>query len=146
MLLKLENSQTRVKIITKRQLLVISCVALQCTCCEYASNSPVFSTMFPLVNVTVGLHWLRSSSLGNQNDYTPSNIELGPGLACVNITHVLRTFNLMQRLRLGNAVIIFNQTAINMTGIPNHKSIQTIPLVIDVVELCTNIPGHFVVS
>ena len=67
LLLKLENSQ--IEIITKKSAsrnLVCGfawiCSAMQCICCEYASNSLVFSTMLPFVNVTAGLHRPPSSN------------------------------------------------------------------------------------
>lgn len=55
-------------------------------------------------------------------DYKPRTLNYSLDLHAYGIyewqfAHVVRTFNLM--LRLGNAVIIFNQIAINMTGTPN---------------------------
>ena len=87
------------------------------------------STMLPLVNVTVGLHRPPSSNWWKpmkSYDYKPRTLNWALDLHTVGIyawqfIHVVRTFNLT--LRLGNAVIIFNQIAINMTD-RHTKSIQ----------------------
>ena len=81
--------------------------------------------MLPLVNVTVGLHRPPSSTwwkLMKSYDYKPRTLNCSLDLHVygnIRMTIYTCSTNFQFNIRLGNAVIIFNQIAINMTGTPN---------------------------